>query len=315
MQKHYDFSSNQIIFGIGAVEKIHKIVSDRNIRQVLIVTDKFMASSGLIDHVLVHLDKAGVGHKLFTEFEPNPTESDAENCGVRLVAGDYDAVLGFGGGSSIDVAKAASVLAHNSPPIKQYFGLDNVPKPGLTIIAIPTTSGTGSEATNICVLRDAKANTKGGIVSPRIIPDVAIVDPMLTLTLPAGLTATTGMDALCHAVEGFTSRKATPFSDLFHREAIRLVAANLRTAVNKGDDLEARSSMSLAALMTGVGLVTSSATCGHALSYSIEGNFHVSHGDSCAALLPSVARFNAIAEMKKFKEIAILMGEDVSQLT
>lgn len=315
MKKIFEFSANRVVLGFGAVERIGRILHDLGVKKILLVTDRFMAENQLVDRVTVHLERSGIEYDVFTGVEPNPTEENAEGCHKALIAGKFDAVVGYGGGSSMDVAKAGAILVTNPPPVKQYLGLGKVPKRGIPIVAIPTTSGTGSEVTNISILRDVQANTKGGIVSPFIIPDVAIVDPLLTLSLPPRLTASTGMDALCHAVEGYTSLKATPVTDIFHREAIRRVAQSLRTAVNRGDDVNARYNMSLAAALAGTGLVTSSATAGHAMSYAIEANFTVPHGDVCAALLPSLARFNAVAEMEKFKEIAVLMGEKIDGLS
>ena len=309
-----EFSVNKIVLGVGAVERLGSVLQGLGIRKVLVVTDRFMADMKRVDPILRQLESGGVDFDVFTGVEPNPTEKNAEDCGRALIAGKFQGVIGFGGGSSMDVAKAGAILVTNPPPIKRYLGLGNVPEPGIPVIAIPTTSGTGSETTNIAILKDDQARTKGGIVSPHIIPSVAIVDPALTLSLPPGLTASTGMDALCHAVEGYTSLKATPFTDMVHREAIRRVARSLRTAVNRGDDIDARQDMSLAATLTGIGLVASSATAVHAMAYALEGNFHVAHGDACAALLPSVAKFNAGTEVEKFREIAMLLGEDVEGL-
>ena len=309
-----EFSVNKIVLGLGAVEKLGSVLQDLGIGKVLIVTDGFMAERKLVDPVIRQLEKSGVAFDLFTGVEPNPTEKNAEDCGRALIAGKFPGVIGFGGGSSMDVAKAGAILVTNPPPVKRYLGLGNVPVPGIPVIAIPTTSGTGSETTNIAILKDDQAGTKGGIVSPHVIPRVAIVDPALALSLPPRLTASTGMDALCHAVEGYTSLKATPFTDIFHREAIRRVARSLRIAVDRGDDIDARCDMSLAATLTGNGLVVSSATAVHAMAYALEGNFRVAHGDACAALLPAVARFNAVAAMEKFRDIAVLMGENVDGL-
>ena len=309
-----EFSINRIVLGAGAVSKLGLVLQELGIGKVLIVTDRFMAEKRLVDPVIRNVEKSGVAFDLFTDVEPNPTEKNAEDCGRTLVAGKFDGVIGFGGGSSMDVAKAGAILVANPPPIKQYLGLGNVPKPGIPVVAIPTTSGTGSETTNIAILKDDKAGTKGGIVSKHAIPRAAIVDPALTLTLPPRMTASTGMDALCHAVEGYTSLKATPFTDMFHREAIRRVARSLRSAVNRGDDIGARHDMALAATLTGAGLVASSATAVHAMSYAVEKHFEVIHGDSCAALLPAVARFNAVADIGKFREIAMLLGKNVDGL-
>lgn len=310
-----EFSVNKIVLGVGAVEKLGSVLKELGIGKVLIVTDGFLAEKKLVDPVIRQVEKGGVAFDVFTGVEPNPTEKNAEDCGKALIAGKFHGAIGFGGGSSMDVAKAGAILVTNPPPVKRYLGLGNVPEPGIPVIAIPTTSGTGSETTNIAILKDDQAGTKGGIVSQHIIPHAAIVDPALTLTLPPRLTASTGMDALCHAVEGYTSLKATPFTDIFHREAIRRVARSLRTAVNRGDDIDARCDMSLAATLTGTGLVVSSATAVHAMAYALEGNFQVAHGDACAALLPAVARFNAGTAVEKFREIAMLLGENVGGLS
>ena len=310
-----EFSVNKIVLGVGALEKLGSVLKELGIQKVLIVTDAFLAERKLVDPVLRQVEKSGVAFDVFTGVEPNPTEKNAEDCARALIAGKFQGVIGFGGGSSMDVAKAGAILVTNPPPVKRYLGLGNVPEPGIPVIAIPTTSGTGSETTNIAILKDVQAGTKGGIVSPHAIPRVAIVDPALTLSLPPRLTATTGMDALCHAVEGYTSLKATPYTDLFHREAIRRVARSLRTAVNRGGDIDARYDMALAATLTGTGLVGSSATAVHAMAYALEGNFQVAHGDACAALLPALARYNAVAEMEKFREIAMILGEKVDGLS
>ena len=222
-----EFSVNKIVLGVGAVERLGSVLQGLGIRKVLIVTDRFMADMKRVDPILRQLESGGVDFDVFTGVEPNPTEKNAEDCGRALIAGKFQGVIGFGGGSSMDVAKAGAILVTNPPPIKRYLGLGNVPEPGIPVIAIPTTSGTGSETTNIAILKDDQAGTKGGIVSPHVIPSVAIVDPALTLSLPPRLTASTGMDALCHAVEGYTSLKATPFTDMVHREAIRRVARSL----------------------------------------------------------------------------------------
>jgi alcohol dehydrogenase class IV len=315
MLKISEFSSKKIVFGNGALQQIGGILSGLSAHRVLVVTDKFMVESNFVDRLGDLLKEAGVSYDLFTDFEPSPTMTSAESCYETAKGGEFQAVIGFGGGSSMDMAKAGAVLTRNPPPVKQYIGINLVPKAGLPIIAIPTTSGTGSEVTNVSVLKDTQAHTKGGIVSPYIIPDFAIVDPMLTLSLPPRLTASTGMDALSHAVEGYTSLKATFFSDMLHKEAIKLVAKSLRTAVNQGQNLEARYNMSIAATLAGMGLGISSAGAAHALSYPVEGNYSAAHGDSCASLLCAVARYNAVADMEKFRDIAVLMGENIDGLS
>lgn len=315
MNSLFVLSTNHIIFGVNALTQTAGLLKALQARKTLIVTDAQMIQHGLIQPLLEHLRKEQVHFDVFSEVEPSPTEESAEKCGLILKEGAFEAVIGFGGGSSLDVAKASAILVSNPLPIHDYIGTNLVKNSGLPVIAIPTTAGTGSEVTAVAVLKNTEHHTKAGIVSPYILPKYAIIDPLLTLSLPPAITASTGMDALSHAVEGYTSLKASPFSDMFHEQAIRRIAAYAVKAVNQGGDLEARSEMALAATFAGLGLAYSGATAAHAMAYPIEGKYKMSHGNVCAALLPAVVGFNAIASPEKFRNVALWMGQPVEQMT
>jgi alcohol dehydrogenase class IV len=309
------FTTKSIVFGPGSINQIDDVLKEIGVSKVLVVTDKYFIESGFIKNVTNPIEKAGIGYEVFGDVEPSPTMSNAENCFKVLKENGCQAVIGVGGGSPIDVSKAAALLVNNPPPVKQYVGVEKVPNPAIPIIAVPTTAGTGSEVSNASILKDEVTHVKGGIMSHQIVPTVSIVDPNLTLTLPPRLTASTGLDALTHAIEGYVAVKASPHTEIYHKEAIKLISENLRTAVARGSDLEARYNMSLAAMYAGIGMATASCGAVHALAYPMEGKYKVAHGDANAALLPAVMRFNVLADMKKFRDIAILMGENVEGLS
>jgi alcohol dehydrogenase class IV len=309
------FTAKTIYFGLGVINQTGIVLKELSINNVLVVTDKFLVESGLVNQVTTILQAAGVEYHVFSDVEPSPTISNAENCYKLLKECGAKAVLGVGGGSPADVAKVAAVLGNNPLPVKQYIGVEKVPNPAIPIIIIPTTAGTGSEVSNAAILKDNETHIKGGVMSHHIAPIAAIVDPTLTLTLPPRLTTSTGMDALTHAIEGYVAVKASPMTEMYHKEAIRLIAENLRTAVALGKDIEARYNMSLGATLAGIGMATAGCGAVHAMAYPMEGKYKIYHGDANAALLPAFMRFSVLANMKKFSEIAVLMGENIKGLS
>ena len=282
---------------------------------VLVVSDPFMVSSGLIGNVSDVLEKEGIPYSVYSDFSASPTVSSVEAGATIVSEKGYDGVIGFGGGSSLDVAKAVSILKNNPGPASLYFGIDKVPVKGAPLILIPTTAGTGSEVSDACILKDDTTHIKGGIRSKYIISDIALLDPGMTASMPPRLTASTGMDALAHAVEGYVSNGASVLTRMYHLEAIRLIHANLRNAVANGNDPDARYNMMLGSLYAGWAMAVASLGACHAMSYSVEGKYSVPHGESCAAMLPSVMQFNALGNMERFKEMAIAMGQPVDGLS
>jgi alcohol dehydrogenase class IV len=221
----------------------------------------------------------------------------------------------LGGGSSIDVTKVVSILVTNGGPIDRYIGVDLVEKPGIPTIMLPTTSGTGSEVTPIAILTDTKDKLKKGIVSPYLYASVAIVDPILTISVPPKITANTGMDALVHAIESYIGKKANPFTECLSLKAIRLISENLRTAVTDCENIEARYNMSLGSLLAGIAFANAGVGAVHALAYPLGGQFHLPHGLSNTLMLRYVMEYNIVSRLDKFAKIAEAMGENIKGLS
>jgi len=228
--------------------------------------------------------------------------------------GKCDIVVGIGGGSAMDVAKAVAVLLPNRGKAQDYLGLNKVPGAGLPTIMVPTTAGTGSEVTFTAVFLRKNLNRKEGMNSPYLYPSLALLDPMLTLSLPPQPTAATGVDALCHAIESFTSVNASPMSEMVSLEAIRLIAENLRTCVHNGKDLAARERMLLGSLYAGLGLANAGVGAAHSLSYPLGGRYGIPHGVANTLMLPRVMDFNVPSAQEKFVLVAEAMGESTEGL-
>jgi alcohol dehydrogenase class IV len=226
----------------------------------------------------------------------------------------YDLILGVGGGSSMDIASVASVMCTNPGTVQDYLGVNLVKNPGIPTILIPTTAGTGAEATPNAILTDVEAKLKKAVVSPCILPRVAIVDPLLTVSMPPAVTSSSGIDALTHAIETYTSNNATILSELFSKEAIIRIGRSLRTAVANGNNLEARYDMSIASLYAGIAITNAGVTAVHALAYPLGGQFNVAHGIANGLLLPYVMEFNVLGDIPKFAAIAQFLGEKVAHL-
>jgi alcohol dehydrogenase len=215
----------------------------------------------------------------------------------------------------MDVAKAVAVIARNGGSAQDYLGLNRVPAPGLPTIMIPTTAGTGSEVTFTAVFIRKNLQKKEGINSIYMYPDIALLDPELTLSVPAAVTAATGLDALCHAIESYTSITASPMSEMVSQEAIRLIAENLRTCVKDGNNLEARSNMLLGSMYAGLGLANAGVTAVHSLSYPLGGQYGISHGIANTVLLAPTMRFNISGAADKFSRIAGFMGKSTDGIS
>lgn len=300
--------------GAGALEKLGPEVKRFGSR-VIVMTDKVLVQAGVVDPVLARLKEAGVRFVVFDEVEPEPSTENCALAAQAVRASGARAIVAVGGGSALDVAKAGSILTTNRGLIADYFGVGKVEKPGLPLIALPTTAGTGSEVTFNAIFTDKAQKLKVGVVSPYLMPRVAIVDPVLTLTCPPAITAATGIDALTHAIESFTAPKATPQTDLYALEAIRLIARSLRKAVWSGSNLEARTAMAYGSTFAGISLANAGVGAVHALAYPVGGQFGISHGVSNSLLLPYVLEFNMVADTLKFARVAEAMGENVTGLS
>ncbi|MCX7981823.1 MAG: iron-containing alcohol dehydrogenase [Syntrophales bacterium] len=310
MGKVFSFTgAKKIVFGCGSLEQLPELLFELKVFRPYIVMDPSLCSLGMEDRFDRLLGTGGFKYHLFQQVEAEPPLESADLCAKAARRHKADGVIGIGGGSAMDLAKAVSVLAPHGVKGEAYLGLNKIPQPGLPKIMIPTTAGTGSEVTFTAVFRRKSLQKKEGMNSPYLYPELALLDPELTLSLPPEVTATTGIDALCHAVESYTSLQASPMSEIFSRKAIALIGENLRTCVHNGKDLEARSAMLLASLYAGLGLANAGVTAVHSLSYPLGGKFGIPHGLANTILLPHVMAFNLPAALEKFADVAALLGE------
>ncbi|WP_338769013.1 iron-containing alcohol dehydrogenase [Massilia sp. METH4] len=280
--------------------------------RALVVTDAGFLRTGLAGPPITSLERAGFHVKTYSDVIADPPEHIVQAAVAVARDHDTDLVVGLGGGSSMDVAKLIAVLAATGQPLAEAYGIGNVQGSRLPLVQIPTTAGTGSEVTNIAIVTTG-ATTKMGVVAPQLYADLAILDAELTLGLPPRVTAATGIDAMVHAIEAYTSRhKKNPLSDVLAREALRLLSANLPRACDGGDDraanLAARQAMLLGALLAGQAFANAPVAAVHALAYPIGGIFHVPHGLSNALVLPHVLRFNAPAAAGHYAELAAIVA-------
>jgi alcohol dehydrogenase class IV len=300
----------RIVSGFGCLETLGDEIKRLRGTRVLVVTDPGIKGAGLLDLLAGVLDKAKINHRSFAEVEPDPK---IEVVSLSLAAArDFrpDLIVGFGGGSSLDISKVTAVMMTNEGPIEKYFGMELVPQPGIPLILIPTTAGTGSEMTSICVLSDTQNKVKKAIVSDHMFARVALLDPQVTLGLPAPITAMTGMDALVHAIESYTGVRAGLLTDTLNLKAIQLIAGNLRRAYANGDNREARENMLQASSLAGMAFSNTQNGLDHALALAIGGKFHLPHGLLTAFILPWVMQFNLLANPQKFIAIARAFGEN-----
>lgn len=313
--KTFSFTgAKKIVFGNGSFATLPEQLAEWKISRPLVVLDRGLAETGLRERLTALLAGAKIGFTLFDKTEPEPPLELADEGAKLALKKRCDGVVGLGGGSAMDLAKAIAVLAANKGKAEDYLGLNKVPGPGLPKIMIPTTAGTGSEVTFTAVFIRKKLKKKEGMNSPYLYPELALLDPELTLSLPSRPTAATGVDALCHAIESYTSVNASPMSELLSLEAIRLIGENLRTAVHDGANLAAREAMLLGSLYAGLGLANAGVTAVHSLSYPLGGKYGVSHGLANTLMLPPVMAFNVPGNLEKFADIAEALGEVVEGL-
>jgi alcohol dehydrogenase len=303
----------RLVHGRGIIAELPAEVDRLRGTNILVVTDPGLVKAGIADRVVQLL--AGRKVDLFTEVEPDPSIETVVACAGLVRSKGYDLVIGLGGGSALDVAKCASALATNEQDVAQYLGIDKVERPGVPKILIPTTAGTGSEVTNVAVLSLKADKTKKGIVSRHLLADTAILDPELTFGLPPAVTASTGMDALTHAIEAYVSRFAQPLTDDFALKAIHMISASLRTAVYNGKDFNARDTMLTASLYAGLAFGSAATGMVHGLAMPLGGQFNIAHGIANSVLLPHVMRWNLVSSLERYRDIAIAMGEKVEHLS
>jgi alcohol dehydrogenase class IV len=309
------FNAGRIVAGPGSIDRLLDLVKDFGGRRVLIVSDQGVARAGLVDRPRQALVAGGIAVTVLDDTPPEPEVAHVEALlAAAKAAGGADVVVGIGGGSAMDVAKVLAVLLAQPVTLSGLLAKEPIKSRGLPTVMVPTTAGTGSEATPNAIFLVPEDELKVGIVSPQLMPDGVILDPLLTLTLPPPITASTGMDALTHAIECYCSKKGNPFSDLFGLEAIRLIARSIRRAYSDGSDVDARNDMLLGAFYGGVCIATSSTTAVHALAYPLGGKYRIPHGLSNAMLLPFVMEFNLEGSELRFQAMARAMGIPVEGL-
>ena len=306
---------DRLLSGRGCIDRLGDEVKRLGGRKTLILSDEGVAAAGLVDEAAQALIRQDLSVELFTGVEPDPGTVSVQAALTAARDCAADAIVGLGGGSSLDVAKIVAVLLTNPGPVSDYFGMGLVPAPGLPLILIPTTAGTGSEATNIAVLSDSEKGVKNGIVSEFLFARAAILDPLLTVSLPPEITAMTGMDALAHALESYTGKRANVWTEALSLKALQMIAANLRQAYANGDNLEARENMLYASCMAGMAFTNTQNALAHALSMTIGGRYHCPHGLLTASVLPWVMEFNLMADPAKYAQVARAMGEKTDGLS
>ncbi|MFD1633626.1 iron-containing alcohol dehydrogenase [Haloplanus ruber] len=301
-------SPAHVEYGSGAIDALEPFAADRDADSALLVTDEHLSTAGVVDDPRARLEAAGVDVTVYDGVAPEPKLSMVE-AAAELVA-DHDVVVGVGGGSSMDTAKFAAALAAADRPVRELLGMDNVSTPTKPLALVPTTAGTGSEVTHIGVFADERAGgVKKVVFSPRLFADLATVDPDLTATLPPGVAAATGLDALTHAIESYVTLLRTPYTDTLALRAVELVGENLRAAVTQGAANEAaRANMSLAATLAGQAFVNSGLGAVHALTYPLGMECDLGHGLANGVLLPHVMRYNLPAEVDRFADLAAALG-------
>lgn len=278
--------------GEGSIEKIKEIIAKEKSQKVVVFSDEGIKATGLLDILTKQLDETGVQYHVFTDCKPEPSYLQVEAV-VDMVQGqECDLIIGLGGGSVMDAAKLASVLKGAPYTIKDLLNDPTQAEKKVKTVMIPTTCGTGSEATCNAIVAIPEEKSKKGIVNDNMIPDYVILDAQMIAKLPKAIVAATGVDALAHVVECFTSKKATPFSDCYALEGAKLIFANIREAYNNPDNMDAKNKMLIGAYYGGIAITGSGTTAVHALSYPLGGKFHIAHGVSNAILFAHVMKFN-----------------------
>lgn len=294
--------------GGGSIAEIGSLSASLGLRRPLIVTDPFMVSSGVAGVVEGHLREAGLGVATFAETVPDPT-TDSLAAGIAAVRGhDADGLIALGGGSPIDTSKALALLSVQGGEMRDYRAPRVNQPPTLPVIAVPTTAGSGSEATQFSVITDSASNEKMLCAGPAFLPIAAVLDYELTLSMPARLTADTAIDAMCHAIEAHVSKKANPFASSMALAALGASGGAIRRVYANGADREGRESLMMASLQAGIAFSNSSVTLIHGMSRPIGGNFHVAHGLSNAMLLPTVTRISLPGAEREYAQISRVLG-------
>lgn len=308
LNKIWNFSSaTEVVFGLDAAKDIGQRAGKIQCRKVLVVTDQGIKQSGLLDLILGSLGASGVQYLVFDKTQPEPLVEQVYECRKILKDGNCDSVIGVGGGSAMDLAKAVALVSGNEGRFEDFVGIRKVPKKGLRVLLVPTTSGTGSEVSMFAVM--TAGNAKAVVCDPLICADMAVVDPMMTVSAPRRITAYTGADALCHHIESFGSVKSSPLCEAITLEGIRCITTFLRPAFADGNNLEARYYMSYGSMLGGFAMnLTDGAAAIHGMAFSLGVKYHLPHGLANALMIPRTLEAVAPAMAGKIERIGEAMG-------
>lgn len=308
-------SPPQVLFGSGSSEQTGQKLKELGCRKVLCVHGKNVQKSGIADRVISAITNEGIEVVRFAEVVADPPDEVIEKGAAIAKKEEVAGIVGIGGGSALDTAKAINVLLGNPSPITRYHDKSIEILPGKVLVLLPTTAGTGSEVNNVSVVTDTKKNVKSGVKGKACVADLAIVDPQFTLGLPARATAITGMDTLAHGIESMTTILANPMADMLDEKVIELVTRFLPVAVENGNDLKARTNLSFAAMLAGMAFDNTVLHLGHAIAHSMGAVYHIPHGIACSIALPEVIEYIVDVHPEKIKTIGSIMGLNLEGLS
>lgn len=311
----YYFLPTRNVFGEGSVQEVGELAKTLNAKKILIVTDKFLAQSGMADKVAEIYKKSGIDTHVFSGAEPNPTDKNVADGIMVYREQGCNSIVSLGGGSSHDCAKGIGLVAANGGNIRDYEGVDRSSNDMIPLMAINTTAGTASEITRFCIITDTDRKVKMAIVDWRVTPQISINDPELMVGMPPSLTAATGMDALTHAIEAYVSTMANPLTDAAALKAIKMITQYLPKAVANGEYMKARDNMAYAQYLAGIAFNNASLGYVHAMAHQLGGFYNLPHGVCNAILLPYIESFNLMSNLNRFKDIAEAMGENIVGLS
>jgi alcohol dehydrogenase len=302
------FLAPEFVFGSGARKLAGRYIKNLGSRRALVVSDPGLKELGWVDEVAATLDEEGVPYALFLDVHANPRDEDCEKGAKLYEEADCDAILSVGGGSPTDCAKGIGILSANAGPLRAYEGIDRIPRPGPPLVCVPSTSGASADVSQFAIIRDMASKRKMAIVSRMLVPDIALIDPDVTMTMSSELTAATGIDALVHAIEAFVSNASSPITDIHALEAMRIIPAALPRAVYSPHDAEARCLMSRASMEAGLAFSNAILGAVHAMAHAVGGLCDSPHGECNAILLPEVVRANFPAAAGKYRDAARAIG-------
>jgi len=315
MNKLYSFyTARNIIVGCNSLNQIGSSLKLSGVKRAGVVTDQGILKAGISAELEKILRDSGIVFEVFPDVLPEPPLENIERLANKMREKRFDILIGIGGGSSLDVTKLVSATFTNDQPLEEYFGIDRIKNRGVPTVLVPTTAGTGSEVTPNAIVTISEQWRKAGIVSRHLLPDYAVLDPSLTISLPPASTAATGIDALIHCLESYIGKKANPLSDTFALEGIRLISAAIHRTYTDGQDLESREKMLLGSMYGGMALTSAGTAAVHALAYPIGARYGIPHGIANSMLLVPVLEFSLDSCSERLSAVADVMGVDSSSM-